>query len=103
GKTKGKSETTSQKAGAVESAEVVFADSNKTLTWTPADGTLLEFAEANGLNPDFSCRQGVCQTCTCQLKEGEVEYLEDPASEPDQGSVLICISQPKTNKVVLDL
>ncbi|MEM8674122.1 MAG: 2Fe-2S iron-sulfur cluster-binding protein [Cyanobacteria bacterium P01_G01_bin.67] len=103
GKTKGKSETPSQKAGAVDSAEVVFADSNKTLTWTPADGTLLEFAEANGLNPDFSCRQGVCQTCTCQLKEGEVEYLEDPASEPDQGSVLICISQPKTNKVVLDL
>ncbi|MEM8718808.1 MAG: 2Fe-2S iron-sulfur cluster-binding protein [Cyanobacteria bacterium P01_G01_bin.39] len=102
GKTKGKSDS-SPTAGAVDSAEVVFADSDKTVTWTPADGTLLEFAEANGLNPDFSCRQGVCQTCTCQIKEGEVEYIEDPASEPDEGSVLICISKPKTNKVILDL
>ena len=103
GKTKGKSEAGATSEGAVASAEVVFADSNKTLTWKPEDGTLLEFAEANGLNPDFSCRQGVCQTCTCQIKEGEVEYIESPASEPDEGSVLICISQPKTSKVVLDL
>lgn len=103
GKTKGKSEATSSTEGAVDSAEVVFANSNKTLTWTPQDGTLLEFAEANGLDPDYSCRQGVCQTCTCQIKEGGVEYVESPASDPDEGSVLICISKPKTSKVVLDL
>ncbi|MGB5713067.1 MAG: 2Fe-2S iron-sulfur cluster-binding protein [Waterburya sp.] len=103
GKTKGKSATAPKTEGAVNSAEIVFADSNKTLTWTPANGTLLEFAEANGINPDYSCRQGVCQTCTCQINEGEVEYLESPASDLDVGSVLICISKPKTNKVVLDL
>ena len=103
GMTKGKSEATATTEGSVESAEVVFAESNKTVTWTPADGTLLEFAEANGLNPDYSCRQGVCQTCTCQIQSGEVEYLEEPASEPDEGSVLICVSRPKTGKIVLDL
>lgn len=102
GKTKGKSTTTNQDK-TLSSAEVTFAQSNKTVTWTPADGTLLEFAEANGLNPDYSCRQGVCQTCTCSIQEGEIAYTESPASEPDAGSVLICISQPKTNKVVLDL
>lgn len=103
GKTKGKSEEANTKAGAVSSAEVTFAQSNKTATWTPADGNLLEFAEAQGLNPDYSCRQGVCNTCICSLQEGDVEYTESPATEPDLGSVLICISRPKTNKIVLDL
>ena len=103
GKTKGKTEAATNTEGTVESAEVVFTESNKTVTWTPADGTLLEFAEANGLNPDYSCRQGVCHTCTCSIQEGEVEYIESPASEPDQGSVLICVSRPKTSKIVLDL
>ena len=102
GKTKGRIEP-ANKQGTVDSAEVVFAKSNQTLTWTSNDGVLLEFAEANGLNPDYSCRQGVCMTCMCQLQEGEVEYIESPASEPDPGSVLICISKPKTAKVVLDL
>ena len=103
GKTKGKSEAASNTQGAVESAEVVFARSNKTVTWKPEDGTLLEFAEANGLDPDYSCRQGICHTCTCSIEEGEIEYTESPDSEPDEGSVLICVSRPKTNKVVLDL
>ena len=103
GKTKGKSEAASNTQDAVDSAEVVFARSNKTVTWKPEDGTLLEFAEANGLNPDYSCRQGICHTCTCSVKEGEVEYLEEPSGEPDEGSVLICVSRPKTDRVVLDL
>lgn len=102
GKTKGKTQTKND-AGKVESAEVVFSQSNKTVNWTSADGTLLEFAEANDLDPDYSCRQGVCMTCMCKLEEGEVEYTESPASEPDEGSVLICISKPKTAKIVLDL
>ena len=103
GKTKGKVKADSSSKEGVESAEVVFAQSDKTLTWTPEDGTLLEFAEANNLNPEFSCRQGICLTCMCKIKEGEVEYFEEPSGEPDEGEVLICISKPKTNKVILDL
>ena len=103
GKTKGKSEATGENEGAIESAEVTFAESGQTVTWTAADGTLLEFAEANGLSPDYSCRQGVCHTCTCKLQEGEVEYVDEPAGEPEAGSVLICVSRPKTSKIVLDL
>lgn len=103
GKTKGKAQVTSDNGKSIDSAEVTFVQSNKTLTWTPEDGTLLEFAEANNINPESSCRQGVCLTCMCQLEEGEVEYLEEPSGEPDEGAVLICISKPKTNKIVLDL
>ena len=105
GKTKGKGETKTAKDKnvAVNTAEVVFARSGQTFTWTQDDGTLLEFAEANKIDPDYSCRQGVCLTCMCQIQEGEVEYSESPPSEPDEGSVLICLARPKTKRVVLDL
>ncbi|MEM6613320.1 MAG: 2Fe-2S iron-sulfur cluster-binding protein [Cyanobacteria bacterium P01_C01_bin.72] len=103
GKTKGKAEVKETANGAVETAEVTFATSNKTFTWTSADGSLLEFAEANGLEPDYSCRQGVCHTCACAIQEGEVEYIDELAGEPDEGNILPCISRPKTHKVVLEL
>jgi uncharacterized protein len=85
------------------SVEVVFSKSGKTHTWNPAEGTILDFAEANGLNPDYSCRAGVCGTCACRISAGEVEYEDEPTASVDAGSVLICISKPKTARVVLDL
>jgi uncharacterized protein len=85
------------------SVEVIFSKSGQTHTWNPAEGTILDFAEANGLNPDYSCRAGVCGTCACRIAAGEVEYEEEPTASVDPGSVLICISKPKTARVVLDL
>lgn len=100
---KSASESSTTVDGGVETAEIVFSESGKTLTWNQGDGTILEFAEANGINPAFSCRVGVCLTCSCKIQEGEVAYLEEPSGTPDEGEVLICISQPKTSKVVLDI
>ncbi|MEH1868861.1 MAG: 2Fe-2S iron-sulfur cluster-binding protein [Nostoc sp.] len=84
-------------------AEIVFAKSGKILIWQPNDGTILEFAEANDINPPFSCRVGVCGTCICKIREGIVAYQEQPTATTDKGSVLICISQPGTAKLVLDI
>ncbi|MGF1522829.1 MAG: 2Fe-2S iron-sulfur cluster-binding protein [Leptolyngbyaceae cyanobacterium] len=89
--------------GGLATAEVVFAKSGKTATWSANDGTLLEFAEEQGLDPAYSCRAGICLTCMCRLQEGEVDYDEPPTGTPDEGSVLICVSKPRTSKVVLDL
>ena len=89
--------------GKVKTAEIVFAKSGKTLTWRENDDTLLEFAEANNLKPEYSCRAGICGTCACKIREGEVTYQETPTADIDEGSVLICISKPKTPKVVLDI
>lgn len=107
--TKGISTGTEAKAliaksnGTGNQAEIMFAESGKTATWQSDSGSLLEFAEANDLNPPYSCRQGICGTCMCRILEGEVEYQETPVAEIDDGSVLICISTPKTTRVVLDL
>ncbi|GBE92226.1 2Fe-2S iron-sulfur cluster-binding protein [Nostoc cycadae] len=86
-----------------EVAEIVFAKSGKTLTWQPSDGTILEFAEANDINPPFSCRVGVCGTCICKIRAGEVAYQEEPSAATDEGEVLICISQPGSSRLVLDI
>ncbi|MEM1369412.1 MAG: 2Fe-2S iron-sulfur cluster-binding protein [Cyanobacteria bacterium P01_H01_bin.15] len=105
GKPKGvkKSAGESDVSASVDQAEVTFAQSEQTLTWTQADGTLLEFAEANGIDAPFSCRQGVCLTCMCDLEAGEVLYDEEPAGTPDEGAVLICVAKPKSDRVILDL
>ena len=103
GATKAKAEPATTTEGTIDSAEIIFSESGKTLNWTKNDGTLLEFAEANNIDPPYSCRQGICLSCMCAIAEGEVEYTEPPINEPDEGSVLICISKPKTKKVVLDL
>ncbi|XGV99323.1 MAG: 2Fe-2S iron-sulfur cluster-binding protein [Leptolyngbya sp. BL-A-14] len=96
-------EPPSSETTGVEGADVVFAQSNKTALWQVEAGSLLEFAEANELNPPYSCRQGICGTCQCKVLEGEVDYLEAPTAAIDEGSVLICISKPKTSRLVLDL
>jgi uncharacterized protein len=87
----------------VKAAEIVFAKSGKTVNWQEGDGSILEFAEANDINPPFSCRVGVCGTCMCKINGGNVDYQEEPTAEIDEGSVLICISQPGSSRVVLDI
>jgi hypothetical protein len=86
-----------------KTAEIVFTQSGKTLVWQADQDNILEFAEANDLNPDYSCRQGICGTCMCKVLEGEVEYQSEPTAAIAPGSVLICISKPKTARVVLEL
>lgn len=84
-------------------ATVTFARSQQTGEWNGTHETLLEFAEAQGLNPDFSCRAGLCGTCACRLLEGEVGYVVPPTAAVPPGSVLVCIAQPKTARLSLDL
>lgn len=80
---------------------VRFARSNLDLHWNPEVGSLLEFAEANGVHINSGCRAGRCDSCLTAIKSGEVEYLTAPGTPPESGSCLTCISIPKTN-VTLD-
>jgi uncharacterized protein len=84
-------------------AEIVFTLSNKTIAWQAEHDSILSFAEANDLNPAYSCRQGICGTCMCKILEGEVTYQSEPTAAIAEGSVLICISKPKTARVALEL
>ena len=87
---------------------VRFARSAREALWEPASGTLLELAESEGLEPAYSCRSGVCQTCAVQVESGSVDYAEAPAVAPPPGMALICSAYPvapeeEAAPVVLDL
>jgi ferredoxin-NADP reductase len=80
--------------------EVTFFRSGVKANWNASFESILDLAEANGLSPDYSCRSGICQTCMCELKEGEVDYVMEPLDPPEEGSILICCSKPKMNVAV---
>ncbi|MFO7177038.1 2Fe-2S iron-sulfur cluster-binding protein, partial [Enterococcus faecium] len=75
----------------------------------PQSGTLLELAEARGLSPAFSCREGNCGSCRTRLLAGAVTYLKQPTAEVADGEVLICCAVPAKpeaegdNRLQLDL
>ncbi|MSP81959.1 MAG: 2Fe-2S iron-sulfur cluster binding domain-containing protein [Alphaproteobacteria bacterium] len=77
--------------------QVTFAKSGKSVPWSSEAGSLLEFAEENGVVIDFGCRAGNCGTCLTAIKAGDVNYVNPPGSPPEAGSCLTCISVPKVN------
>ncbi|MGH7109373.1 MAG: MFS transporter [Stellaceae bacterium] len=79
----------------IEGAVTVrFAKSAITAEWSRDKGTLLEFAEAQGLAPAFGCRSGICGTCATRLAGGAVEYVEEPLAARGAGEVLLCCAIP---------
>ena len=75
--------------------EVTFSRSNKKLMWSNSAGSLLEFAEANGISMDSGCRAGSCGTCATAIRDGQVDYLRDPDFDIEKGSCLACVAVPK--------
>jgi ferredoxin-NADP reductase len=65
--------------------------------WSDPDTSILDLAEANGIDGLFSCREGVCGTCQCRLISGEVDYRTEPVAWIEPGNVLTCIASPKTD------
>lgn len=67
--------------------------------------TVLEAALAQGLDPPFSCRGGVCATCRSLLRDGRVEMDTNHALDEAalrQGFILACQSRPRTATLTVD-
>jgi ferredoxin-NADP reductase len=79
------------------SIKITFSQSQKTLPWNPSSGSLLSFAEENGIMLPSGCRAGNCGSCLTPIKRGLVTYLVEPGKKPDARSCLTCISVPKTD------
>lgn len=77
-----------------EAVVVEFARSRKTALWRPKAGSLLDLAEANGVDTLYSCRSGTCGTCSTRLVKGSVDYPEPPAHDIEAGEALICVAHP---------
>ena len=77
---------------------VAFLGSLKEARWTPGSGTLLELAEARGLEPEFSCREGSCGTCRTKLIKGAVTYIREPTAAIAEGEVLLLLRRSLQNR-----
>ncbi len=65
--------------------------------------TLLEQAEAAGLQPVSGCRMGICHSCTCRKTGGAVRNLITGAiSTAESEDIQICVSVP-VGDVEIDL
>ena len=65
--------------------------------------TILQAALRCGIDFPNRCRQGVCTSCVCKLKSGEVHYDEpQPLTELDkqQQFTYCCLAYPCTDLVL---
>lgn len=80
--------------------QIEFSASGITAKWDSEYANLLEFAEDQGVFPDFSCRSGICHTCQYKISKGEVDYNFEPLDPPYPGQALLCCARPRSNLVI---
>ncbi len=94
-------EETPVAGGLAATLSVTLDDATATLPWPP--GTrMLDVLIGAGLDAPYSCRQGICGACACQLTGGEVEMAHNEvlkAADIADGYVLACQAVALTPKV----
>lgn len=78
-------------------SKINFQKSGLTAVWDGSEGSILEFAEVNGLDLDYGCRMGNCTACQQKLVSGEIEYSNGHTGEPEEGNILLCCCVPKND------
>ena len=80
----------------IEGVEVTIVDGGKefSFTMTKDFDNILDAALNAGADLPFACKGGVCSTCKCQVKEGEVEMKVNYALEEKEVCAKICFELP---------
>ena len=79
--------------GALEATLSVTLDGATTQLPWPAGARMLDVLIDAGLDAPYSCRQGICGACACQLTDGEVEMAHNEVLEEGDladGYILAC-------------
>lgn len=77
---------------------------SRVLDW-PAGMRMLDVLVDAGLDAPFSCRQGICGACACQLTGGEVSMAHNEVLEDEDladGYILACQAVALTPEVSID-
>ncbi len=80
--------------------KVTFMRSGVSIPWTGEAQSLLQLAEANGIDISSGCQYGDCGTCMTRVLEGSVKYLHPTGARPDGGCCLPCSCHPETSLVL---
>jgi 3-ketosteroid 9alpha-monooxygenase subunit B len=94
-------EVTEPTGGTAATLEVRLDGQTRRLPW-PAGTRMLDVLIDEGLDPPFSCREGVCGACACQLTGGEVGMAHNEVLEAEdlaEGYILACQAVALTPEV----
>jgi 3-ketosteroid 9alpha-monooxygenase subunit B len=87
--------------GPAATLSVTLDGATTTLPW-PAGTRMLDVLIDAGLDAPYSCRQGICGACGCQLTGGEVDMAHNEVLEAEDvadGYILACQAVPLTSEV----
>ena len=90
---------------ATQSCVVMCAKSGKSVEVPPGKSILDSLIDA-GLNPDHSCKEGVCGACETAVIEGEIDHHDGILTKIERASnktMMICVSRCKGERLVLDI
>ncbi|MDP3551823.1 MAG: PDR/VanB family oxidoreductase [Novosphingobium sp.] len=86
--------------------EVELAKSGHVFT-IPADRSIMEVIEGEGMDVLYSCRMGVCGSCETRVLSGEIDHRDSVLDDMDKAGndrMIICVSRGVAGKrIVLDL
>ncbi|WP_038217201.1 2Fe-2S iron-sulfur cluster-binding protein, partial [Xenophilus azovorans] len=87
--------------------EVVCEQSGQTVE-VPAGKSILDALIDAGLNPDHSCKEGVCGACETAVLgfDGELDHQDGILTKLERQSgktMMICVSRCTGRKLVLDI
>jgi 3-ketosteroid 9alpha-monooxygenase subunit B len=88
--------------GALAATLSVTLDGATTQLPWPAGARMLDVLIDAGLDAPYSCRQGICGACACQLTSGKVEMAHNEVLEEDdlaEGYILACQALAQTSGV----
>ncbi|GLO61311.1 phenylacetic acid degradation protein [Vibrio sp. MACH09] len=72
---------------------------------TSQDDSVLDAALRQGVDLPYACKGGVCATCICKVKSGQVEMATNYSLEAEQvenGYVLSCQAVPTSSEIEID-
>lgn len=94
-----------QEAASAGGYRVRLARSGQAIAVAPGQ-TLLAAIQASGIEPLYSCGQGICGTCEARVLSGTPDHRDMVLSESERAAgdrMMICCSGSLTPELVLDL
>lgn len=84
---------------------VIMDGHKKEFEMQRGDENIVDAAAAHGIELPYSCKGGICATCRCHVREGEVTMTTNyglESWEVEKGFVLACQSHPVSDAITLD-
>lgn len=89
----------------IDGYSVELRKSGRTV-WVPPGKTVLDALIDAGLNPEHSCREGVCGACETRVISGDIEHRDQLLTKQERAAnkvMMICVSSCRSGNLVLDV